>query len=196
MEKFRLELLQRERELWTVPTGKSIHNSLARTSHMASPNSKWVKKWNSSTSLPPRQGRGWSEECSSGCRFPAITWVRASPVYSTSQCGTGPRDCNQGESSTMGRRCYSVLGQCLGGAAAIVGVYSSSASEAAQNSDGGGFNTAHTPIHAKSPCGPTCPVVWLHNRAGGSGACEEWSAMRDRGNLDPRLCLNRARETL
>lgn len=95
MEKFHLELLQRERELWTIPTGKSIHNSLARTSHMASPNSKGAKKCNSSTSLPPRQGRGWSEECSSGCRFPAITWVHASPVYPMSQCGTGPWGCNQ-----------------------------------------------------------------------------------------------------
>lgn len=44
MEQFHLELSQREIELWRVTISKLIHNSLAGTSHMASPNQKRVRK--------------------------------------------------------------------------------------------------------------------------------------------------------
>ena len=64
--------------------------------------------------------------------------------------------------------------QCLDVTAATVGAYSSRASEV-QISDGGHSITAYSPIHAGSPCGPSYPVGWFHNRVG----AEEFGAVID-----------------
>lgn len=60
----------------------------------------------------------------------------------------------------MGQRDDLVPGQSLGEvAAAIVGAYSSSTSEAAQVSDSNCSNTAYLPIADESPCRPATSLA-------------------------------------
>ena len=77
----------------------------------------------------------------------------------------------------------------------IVDMYSSSTSEAAQNSDSSQSTTAQTQYILRAHVCPSCPVIWLHNRA---GAMEAWAviSVRDKGDLDLRLHLSRVRETM
>lgn len=87
-----------------------------------------------------------------------------------------------------------VPGKTLGGAAtAIVGTYSSTASETAQNCDCSHSTTAHMSIYTKSPHRIVCPV---QQEGGGCRGCKELPAVGEKGDLDPGLCLSKAKETI
>ena len=64
MEKFHLELSQREVELWRLPTGKFIHKLLARASHMTSPtkglgNETLPRVWKNSGRVSGKMDMDW-----------------------------------------------------------------------------------------------------------------------------------------
>ena len=103
---------------------------------------------------------------------------------------------NWEEDSTQGHRGDVIPGRSLGGlTVAIVGIYSSSASEEAQISDGSCSITAQAPVYAGSPYGPCLSCGVALPQSGGSRVLGLWSAVRDKRHWHPRLCLSRARET-